>query len=738
MHNASGRKSKFIFLILIITLVAAGPVFAAEDEEEVLTEKMTELVFQIGIILFAARLGGFLMKKINMPSVLGELLIGIVIGPYLLGGIPLPGFHQGIFPVVEGSIPVTPELYGISTIASIILLFHSGLETDITLFLRYSVKGAIIGIGGVVVSFLVGAWAGSLFTGLGIFAPVNLFLGVISVATSVGITARILSEQRKMDSPEGVTILAAAVIDDVLGIIILAIVVGIVSVVSGGAGESVHWSTIGFIALKAVGVWLGFTVLGLFFARRIGRFLKIFRSESSIAVMSLGLALLLSGIFEKAGLAMIIGAYVMGLSLSRTDLSFMIQEKIHPVQEFFVPVFFCVMGMLVNVPEVLKPEVLLYGLLFSALGILAKMIGCGIPALFLNFNLRGATRIGVGMVPRGEVALIIAGIGISSGILDHSHFGVAVFMTLLTTVIPPPLLSSLLKNGKMGTRTEERGSSTVSTVFDFPSRDMTYMAASRVIDVLRDEDFFIHEMDVEDHQVSQVRRDDIFLTFHNYEDRIEIVSDPMDVHYVKSLVYESLLEMNETINRVKELVKPEELIEGMKGLASEQQTRVQDNHFRNIRENCIKLNLESSDKESLLEEMLNLMDNSGLINDYDDCLKALKEREASMSTGMQNGIALPHGKSDGVDRLVVAIGIKKDGLDFSSLDGKPSTIFIMTLSPKKSSGPHLQFLSSVGAVLGKPAIAEELLNCTSPAKVKALLMEGSKDNAARPEPAVVS
>ena len=447
------EMKRAIFIVFLILL--SSPLFASGGEGS-LTELMTELVFEIGVILFAARFGGFLMKKIKMPSVLGELLMGIIIGPYMLGGLPLPGFHQGLFPVVHGSIPVSPELYGLATIASIILLFHSGLETDLSLFLRFSVKGAIIGIGGVVFSFLSGAWAGSLITHQSLFSPVNLFLGVISVATSVGITARILSEQRKMDSPEGVTILAAAVIDDVLGIIILAIVIGIVSVMTGHGG-SVNWGAIGLIAVKAVGVWLGFTAVGLFFARKIGNSLKVFRSETTIAIMSLGLALLLSGIFEKAGLAMIIGAYVMGLSLSRTDLSFVIQEKIHPLQEFFVPIFFCVMGMLVNVNEFLKPEILFYGLIFSVLGILAKMIGCGVPSLFLNFNRWGALRIGAGMIPRGEVALIIAGIGISNGILNDSLFGIAIFMTLLTTLIPPPLLTALLKNGKMGTRTEMKG-----------------------------------------------------------------------------------------------------------------------------------------------------------------------------------------------------------------------------------------------------------------------------------------
>jgi len=711
------KNTKFLFILICLLLVTLTPVFANGGEESDLVEKMTDLVFQIGIILFAARLGGVVMKKFNMPSVLGELMMGIVIGPYLLGGIPLPGFHEGLFPLVNPEFPVTPELYGISTIASIILLFLSGLETDLSLFLRFSVKGAVIGIGGVVVSFLSGAWAGSLITGTALFSPVNLFLGVLSIATSVGITARILSEQRRMDSPEGVTILAAAVIDDVLGIIILAIVLGIVSVLSGHGGQ-VNWGAIGMIAFKAVAVWLGFTVMGLLFARKIGKSLKIFRSETSIAVMSLGLALILSGIFEKAGLAMIIGAYVMGLSLSRTDLSFVIQDKLHPLQEFFVPIFFCVMGMLVNVQEFLKPEVLLFGLLFSVVGVVAKVIGCGIPSLFLNFNMMGALRIGVGMVPRGEVALIIAGIGISSGILSPSLFGVAIFMTLVTTLVPPPLLTALLKNGKMGTRTEMKGSSTVVSPFDFPSREMTQMAVVRVVEALKEEGFFIHEMEI-DHRIYQIRKDDVFLTFHEYDERLEIVSDPADVYYVKTVVYESLVGMHDTIYKLKDMAKPEEL---KKELTSDDNTRIQDDFFKSISENCICMDLKGNSKDSILEEMVSMMDRDGCLNDYDTCLQAVREREASMSTGMQNGIAIPHGKSDGVSGLVVAIGLKKEGIDFNSLDGLPARIFIMTLSPKNATGPHIQFLSSVSAILNKPEMNEQVLNCRTSADVKKLFI----------------
>ena len=711
-------------LIILLLFFLGTPLFASGAAGGGLTEKMTELIFQVGIILFAARLGGMIMKKINMPSVLGEPVMGIIIGSYLLGGLGWPGFPHGLFPLAGPDFPVTPELYALATVASIILLFHSGLETDLALFLRFSLKGAIIGIGGVIVSFLSGAWAGSLMTGLPLTAPVNLFLGVLSIATSVGITARILSEQRKMDSPEGVTILAAAVIDDVLGIIILAVILGIVSVVSGHGGDSVPWGSIGLIALKAVGVWLGFTILGLLFARKIGNSLKFFRSETTIAVMSLGLALILSGIFEKAGLAMIIGAYVMGLSLSRTDLSFIIQEKLHPLQEFFVPVFFCVMGMLVNVTEFLRLETILFGLLFSALGMAAKIIGCGVPSLFLNFNLRGALRIGVGMVPRGEVALIIAGIGIAGGILTETLFGVAVFMTLVTTLVPPPLLTRLLKSEKMGTRTPTKGSNTVISSFTFPSREMTQMAVSKALEELKEEGFYIHEMDVDDHRIYQNRKEEISLTFHEYTDLLEVVSDPADQFFVKNLVYESLVGMHETINKLKDMTKP---VEMKKSLTEEKGARIQDDFFKNLQEGCIATNLQGNDKDAIIEEMVGLINQAGLLDDHQACLQAVREREDSMSTGMQNGTTRPHGKSEGISRLAVAIGLKPEGIDFNALDRQPSKIFIMTISPKNSTGPHIQFLTSVSAILNKPRIVDRVLECRTPAEVKELFIREAQE-----------
>ncbi len=210
------------------------PLRADTEDDAPLAERMATLVFQIAIILIASWGGEQLFKKLRLPIVLGELVAGIIIGPFLLGAIPLPGFVDGLFSVT-GNFPVSYELYGFATVASIVLLFLIGLETDINTFLRFSVAGSLIGTGGLVASFILGDLVTVWFSRFAFWNHLRIFRphppsswGSLSTATSVGISATILSEKRKIDSPEGVTILSAAIIDDVMGIIMLAIIIGVI------------------------------------------------------------------------------------------------------------------------------------------------------------------------------------------------------------------------------------------------------------------------------------------------------------------------------------------------------------------------------------------------------------------------------------------------------------------------------------------------------------------------------
>lgn len=705
------RNTKFFLAILTFLLLATGAIFA----EETITEVMSGLVFQIGIIIFAVRLGGMLAKKFGIPSVLGELLAGVVIGPYAMGGISLPGFPEGLFPLGTGTLAVSPELYGFSTVASIILLFASGLETDLGMFLKYSVAGGVVGLGGVIFSFGFGDGVGMLLLHAPFMDPRCLFLGILSTATSVGITARILSDQKKMDSPEGVTILAAAVFDDVLGIIALAIVLGIVAVMTHGGGTISAGAILG-IAEKSFGIWLGFTVLGLVFSKKIASFLKLFKHSFDFSICALGLALLLAGFFEKQGLAMIIGAYVTGLSLSKTDIAAVIQERIHGLYEFFVPLFFAVMGMLVNVGELMSVKVLTFGLIYTVAAVLAKVIGCGLPTLALGFNMKGALRIGTGMIPRGEVALIIAGIGISAGILDQQLFGVTIMMTLITTLVAPPLLASSLRITGRGTKKEVKSADLETIRWDFQSDEIADLVVDNLLKNLKTEGFYIQMMNIDD-GLSQARKDDVALSITEEESVVTIETAPEDMTFVKTAMYEVIVKLNDSIERLRKTADPLTLKKDTAGTVS----RVNRALLRHVNAETIWTDLKGNTKEEILSELVRLLDASGNVTDHDRLLSDVMARESIMSTGMQHGIALPHGKSDGISEMTVAIGIKREGIDFDSLDKEPTKLFILVASPKKDSGPHVQFLAAISGILKNEEMTKKIIAAKTANEVAALL-----------------
>jgi len=425
-------------------LVASG------TEEPSLTHIVMKLVFQIAVIMLVAKLAGeFTERFLKQPSVLGEILIGVVISPFLLGPyIWIPGLGP-LFPVEgHGYVPVSSELYSIAQIAVILLLFIAGLETDLKLFLRYAFPAFVVGMGGVIFSFVFGqvttVWMGHAESYM---APAALFMGAIMTATSVGITARILSEMKKLNTPEGITILGAAVVDDVLGLIVLSLVMVISEAVLHGGGIS--WGHLGIVSLKAFGYWVALLAVWILLAKPVAWLLRKFKSEGAWVVLILSICFFFAALSEVFGLAMIVGAYAVGLAFSQTDVAEELTERLSGFYQAFVPVFFVVTGMMVNVFAF--KEVLVFGIIITLLAILSKVLGCGLPAMTVGFNIMGGTRVGVGMLPRGEVALIIASTGLARGIISQDIYGVAILMTLVTTLLAPLFLVPLFKSARSGT-----------------------------------------------------------------------------------------------------------------------------------------------------------------------------------------------------------------------------------------------------------------------------------------------
>ena len=698
-----------LWFLLVGSLPVLGSEAAAVPEAG-MTHRMMMLAIQLGLILFAAKLGNVAFERLRLPGCLGELTAGIILGPHLLGCLRLPGFPHGLFPVA-GNFPVSVELYGFCAVASIVLLFMVGLETDLGMFLRYSVAGTAVGLGGVAASFALGDLTavvlGQYAFGrtLGFFDPASLFLGVISTATSVGITARVLAEKRKLDTPEGVTILAGAVVDDVLGIILLTVVLGMVT--ASKVAGSVDWAHIGIIAVKAVGIWLAATALGLLGAHRVGTLLKLFRDRASIGVMALGLALILSGLFEEAGLAMIIGAYVMGLSLSRTDIAHVIREKLTPIYVFLVPLFFGVMGMLVDFGALGSKRILVFGAVYAVVAVVAKVIGGGVPALAFGFNLRGATRVGMGMVPRGEVALIVAGVGLAAGALEADVFGVAILMTAVSTFVAPPLLGVLFHSPRPGVRRPAELAVETGATFPFPTRDIAEWVLERIRHTFAAEGFFVHELEHE-HGLYQLRREACVINLSWTGAELAFRCREHDLAMVRTAVYEVLCELQGTIRRLQEPVDIARLGRAMQGSAETLPKGLEIANFLHPR--AIRLRLRARTKDGILDELLDLLVEEGQVDDREAARSALREREESMSTGLSDGVAIPHARTTAVSHLVCAVGISPQGVAFDSLDGAPAHVFVLTLSPEHMPAPHVQFMAALVQALA-PGICERLLAC---------------------------
>ena len=766
-------KNKKLFFAIAFSLVAMG-VFAHEAAPAYpnfglpRVEEMMFLVLQIGIIIFAAKLGGTLISFFKLPSILGELAAGIVIGPWALGGI---GFGDGIFKyglfngaalramneaasgadtVMFGTIAghnvmfdaTSPALYGIATLASVILLFLSGLETNLKLFLKYSFVGLMVGLGGVVVSFLFGdlcavyllpqffpAKFGALSTmplAQAMMDAAPMYMGIMSTATSVGITARILSERKKMDSEEGVSIMAGAVIDDVLGLIVLAIGNGVIAATlaaaakGGAASAGVNWGAIGIVAVKAFGVWLGATLVGVLLARKISWLLKLFKNPQAIATLAFGLSLILAGFFEFMGLAMIIGAYVMGLALSRTDLKHMIQETLAPVYTFLVPVFFCVMGMMVDCSALMSKPVLYFGAIYTVLAVFAKVIGCAVPAMFCGFNLLGGVRIGTGMIPRGEVALIIAGLGLSNGYLSQEIFGIGILMTLITTVVAPPALVELFKSDRKGVRKQKEAvQESRPVVFELPDMQVANIMAKKLVDEFRQEGFFTCHMTREMNlDIWEVSMDAIEISITRTGKEIQVFCTAEEEAVVHQAWMEVVSQMNKLAQVISKPVQERGTIEKL--IKHQDKNEMLGSVAKNLKNFVMLPKFKANSKREAIEELVVAVKNAtgDHVKDIQAAQEAVFVREDSMGTGLDHGIAVPHGRTDAVDEIVGAVAIVDNTenpngsiADYETIDHSVIQIIVLTLAPETAQSPYLQLMAYISSRLRGEDGAKELLAC---------------------------
>ena len=384
------------------------------------------------IIILVARLAAELAERIKIPAVLGEIVAGIIIGPSVLGLIdPIKHLDVANMVLLLGEIGV------------ILLLFQVGLEMDLGEMAKVGKPALFVAIIGVAVPFAAGFGVAASF---GEDAKVALFIGAALTATSVGITARVLGDLRALALRKSRIVLGAAVADDVLGLVILTVVVKVVTEGSISAG----------VVLETIGLAAGFLLLTGLLAiyvipRVFTRIDQIAKSSTTIVSIAFALTLAFSLLANQAKLAFIIGAFMAGLAVGRSPQHERIAEGLNPLGHIFIPVFFASIGINADLEAMFQPSVLALASVLTVVAIIGKLVAG------LGIGRSGGDKllIGIGMMPRGEVGLIFASIGLSKGVLDDELYGALLLMVLVTTLITPPLIRlKLAKRNDIATPTQ--------------------------------------------------------------------------------------------------------------------------------------------------------------------------------------------------------------------------------------------------------------------------------------------
>jgi Kef-type K+ transport system membrane component KefB len=397
-------------------------------------DPIATVLLALAIILAAAKLGGSLAERLGQPAVLGELIVGVV-----LGNLP------GLAGQWSGEVRADPMIGMLASIGAVVLLFEVGLESTLREMLRVGLRSLVVAVLGVVVPWVLGFMVGRmLLPNHSVY--VHVFLGATLTATSVGITARVLKDLGHAQTLEARIILGAAVIDDVIGLVILAVVGSIISAANQGTTLSLGAATL--VLAKALGFLVGAFTIGAFASPRMFAVAARLPTKGVLLTTALAFCFLLSALASLIGLAPIVGAYAAGLILEEAHYSdfrdqgeHRVEELIRPISVFLVPVFFVLMGMRVELGAFLQPGVLGLAAMLTIVAIIGKQ-ACALGGIGAPVD---RTAIGIGMIPRGEVGLIFANIGLGltvrgERIVDERIFAAVVVAVMMTTLVTPPAL----------------------------------------------------------------------------------------------------------------------------------------------------------------------------------------------------------------------------------------------------------------------------------------------------------
>jgi Kef-type K+ transport system membrane component KefB len=379
------------------------------------------VIISLGLLLFAAKLMAELFHRLKLPVVLGELLAGIIVGPFALGGL---GLFNG-----EPLVILNETVRDIGEIAAIVILFVAGLHITPREFLRGGLASFTVGSIGVIVPFFAGYY---IFTAFGVEALQSMLIATALTATSIAISIQVMTELGRMQSKEARLILGAAIVDDILAIAALSVVTTMVQ--TGNISPDLIEVTL--LILYILGVFAALLIGAVFLVPRILHVERLWKSRGSIEGMATAAFFAAAGIAAFIGLSPIVGSFAVGMAVASSRVIKQIEGYVDKLEIIFAPLFFAIIGAQVDLRG-LNANVLLLAAVIVAVAVGTKLVGCGLPAMLFLKNRGKAAKVGIGMVSRGEVGLIVAGVGISAGALSADIYTALIVMVAVTTIITP-------------------------------------------------------------------------------------------------------------------------------------------------------------------------------------------------------------------------------------------------------------------------------------------------------------
>jgi Na+:H+ antiporter len=390
------------------------------------------VLISLAVLLFAAKIFAEIFSKLKLPAVLGELIAGIIVGPFAMGS----------FAIFDGKplVVLNETVLQIGAIAGLVILFIAGLHITPREFLKGGAASFTIGACGVIVPFFLGYYVFTLF---GLEGLQSILIATALTATSIAISVTVLTELGRIQTKEAKLILGAAIVDDILAIAVLSVVVTMVQ--TGNLSPNVI--DIMFLILKILGIFAVLLVGAILIIPRIVNTERLWKAKGSIEGIVTASFFGASAIAAAVGLSPIVGAFSVGMAVSSTKIIKRVEEYVDKLEIIFAPLFFSIIGAQVNLTGI-NLEVLLLSAVVIAVAIFSKLVGCGLPAAVFLRDKSKAMKIGIGMISRGEVGLIVAGIGVTSGVLSANIYTTIIIMVAVTTLITPVWLKKAYSKEK--------------------------------------------------------------------------------------------------------------------------------------------------------------------------------------------------------------------------------------------------------------------------------------------------